>query len=128
MAIVNQNEIRVWDNDYKNHPSGVNERKNNPLQIEFTDLIGQPTWISYGVVSILCVMRSDIHTGDHILMPKNSRPLIQAASFSQYRDDSAFQGQFEVQSVRFLGNSRQPTADSWITIIEAHPAGELKAK
>ncbi|MFZ4257382.1 hypothetical protein [Raoultella terrigena] len=125
---VNQSEIRVWDNDYKNHPSGVSERKSKPLQIEFTDLIGQPTWISFGVVSLFCVMRADIHTGDHILMPKNSRPVIQASSFSQYRDESAFQGQFEVQSVRFLGNSRQPTADSWVTIIEAHPAMELKAK
>ncbi|MFJ5338368.1 hypothetical protein ACIPSD_04550 [Pectobacterium sp. CHL-2024] len=124
IAIVNGKEIRVWDNDYANHPDssskkGATARKRSPIQIEFTDLVGQPTWINFGVVSLVCVMRADIQTGDHILMPKRARPMIQASSYSHYRDDSAFTGEFTVQSVRLLGNSRQPNAESWITIIEA---------
>lgn len=61
-------------------------------------------------------------------MPKDSRPMIQASSYSQFRDDSAFKGEFMVQSVRILGNSRQPTAEAWITVIEAYPFQSVGAK
>ncbi|HCU0656824.1 TPA: hypothetical protein OUF52_003878 [Klebsiella quasipneumoniae] len=126
IAIVNGNEIRVWDNDYDNHPdktsvSSAVARSNSPTQIDFKDLIGQPTWVAFNTISMACVMRGDIQVGDHILMPKKSTPLIQASSYSQYREDSAFTGVFIVNSVRLLGNSRQPTAEAWVTIIEASP-------
>jgi len=132
IAIVNR-EIRVWDNDYKYHSDASSRtsaaaRKQNPIQIEFTDLVGQPIWIAFGVMSVACVMRADIQTGDHILMPKKARPMIQASSYSQYRDDSAFTGEFMVQSVRIIGNSRQPTADAWVTIIEASPVQTVGKK
>lgn len=71
-------------------------------------------------MSVVCVMRADIQQGDHIIMPKQSVPMIQASSYSQFRNDSAFSGIFEVSSVRMLGNSRQPTAEAWITVIEAY--------
>lgn len=133
IAVVNGKVIRVWDNDYTNHPDqsskvSATARSKNPVQIKFTDLIGQPTWISFGIVSVVCVMRADLQTGDHILMPEKARPMIQASSYSQFRDDSAFNGEFVVQSVRLLGNSRQPTAESWITVIEAYPAEAVKTK
>lgn len=133
ISVVNGNEIRVWDNDYANHPdqgskTSATDRSKNPVQINFNDLIGQPTWISFGVVSVICVMRADLQTGDHILMPEKARPMIQASSYSQFRDDSAFNGEFVVQSVRLLGNSRQPTAEAWITVIEAYPAEAVKTK
>lgn len=133
MAVVNGNEIRVTDNDYANHPDQSSQksavyRNNNPTQIEFSDLIGQPTWIRFGVVTLGCVMRADIRVGDVILMPKKSRPMIQASSYSQYRDESAFSGKFRVQSVRFIGNNRQRDGSSWVTIIEANPEAELAKK
>lgn len=133
IAVVNGNEIRVWDNDYANHPdqnseTSATERSKNPVKIKFNDLVGQPTWISFGVVSVICVMRADLQTGDHILMPEKSRPMIQASSYSQFRDDSAFNGEFVVQSVRLLGNSRQPTAEAWITVIEAYVKTEVSNK
>lgn len=133
IAVVNGTEIRVWDNDYANQPdqnskTSASVRSKNPVKINFNDLIGQPTWISFGVVSVVCVMRADIETGDHILMPEKARPMIQASSYSQFRDDSAFNGEFVVQSVRLLGNSRQPTAEAWITVIEAYPAEAVKTK
>lgn len=75
--------------------------------------------------SLVCVMRGDIQTGDHIKMPQKARPMIQASSYSQYRDDSAFSGEFMVNAVRLLGNSRQPTAEAWVAIIEASPAVQV---
>ena len=126
IAMVNGNEIRVFDNDFDNHPdsrdkSTASNRRKNPTQLEFTDLIGQPTWIQFQTISVPCMMRSDIQVGDYIRMPEKSRPVIQASSYSQFRNDSAFSGDFMVKSVRFIGNSRQPDADSWVTIIEANP-------
>lgn len=133
IAVVNGNEIRVWDNDYANHSNSSSKtsastRKENPTQIEFIDLIGQPTWINFGVVSLVSVMRSDIQTGDHILMPKKARAMIQASSYSQYRNDSAFNGEFMVNSVRLIGNSHQPNAESWVTVIEASPVQSVGKK
>ena len=132
ITMVNGKEIRVFDNDFASHQDQDSKksaayRSKNPIQIEFKDLIGQPTWVQFGTVSIPCVMRSDIQVGDYIRMPQKLRPMIQASSYSQFRDDSAFTGDFLVSSVRLLGNSRQPDANSWVTVLEAHPSGGLAA-
>lgn len=129
IAVINGREIRVYDNDFDNQQTkdagaGAKYRRDHPTQLKFTDLIGQPTWIQYGKIAIPCVMRGDIHVGDYILMPKDSRPMVQASSYSQFRDESAFKGLFLVNSVRLLGNSRQPDANSWVTVIEASPYTE----
>lgn len=127
ISVVNGREIRVFDNDFANHQDKSSKksayyRSKNPTQIVFTDLVGQPTWVQYGTITIPCVMRSDIQVGDYIRMPEKLRPMVQASSYSQFRDDSAFTGDFLVSSVRLLGNSRQPDANSWVTVLEAHPA------
>ena len=65
--MVNGKEIRVFDNDFDNHidkdSKSASYRNQNPIQIAFTDLVGQPTWVQFGTVSIPCVMRSDIQVG-----------------------------------------------------------------
>lgn len=108
---VSPGEIRVWD--------GL--KKKPPVQIEFVDLTGQPTWIEAQKVSIRLVMRADIQVGDYIRMPQGSLAVINASSYSQYRNQSAFTGDMMVTDVRLIGNSRQPDASSWVTIIEAVP-------
>ncbi|TGC28040.1 hypothetical protein [Escherichia sp. E1130] len=133
ITMVNGKEIRVFDNDFDNHQDkdskkSASYRNKKPVQIDFKDLVGQPTWVQFGTVSIPCVMRSDIQVGDYIRMPKKLRPMIQASSYSQFRDDSAFTGDFLVSSVRLLGNSRQPDANSWVTVLEAHPTGGIAAQ
>ncbi|EOW6510873.1 hypothetical protein ACOZXQ_000593 [Cronobacter malonaticus] len=130
MTMVNGKVIRVFDNDFSCHSDkdshkSAAHRSQNPKQIAFTDLIGQPTWIQFGTISVPCVMRSDIQVGDYIRMPPKLRPMIQASSYSQFRDDTAFNGDFLVSSVRLIGNSRQPDANSWVTVIEAHPASGI---
>ncbi|MGQ6297135.1 hypothetical protein ACUNGJ_00955 [Serratia sp. IR-2025] len=132
ITVVNGKEIRVFDNDFDNHidkdsKKSASYRNQNPIQIAFTDLVGQPTWVQFGTISIPCVMRSDIQVGDYIRMPQDSQPMIQASSYSQFRDAAAFTGDFLVSSVRLLGNSRQPDANSWVTVINAHPDVKLEA-
>lgn len=104
-------EIRVWDKTVLK----------TPTQLQFVDLIGQPTWIEAQKVSIKLVMRADIQTGDYIRMPLGALSVTTASSYAQYRDQSSFTGDMMVTDVRMLGNSRQPDGDSWVTILEAIP-------
>jgi len=92
-----------------------------PIQIKFTDLVGQPTWIEFAKVSVRLVMRSDIQTGDYIAMPAGALSVTTAGSYSQYRNQVSFTGNMLVTDVRMVGNSRTRDANGWVTIIEAVP-------
>ena len=89
------------------------------VQIQFTDLIGQPTWIGFNTINFKTVLRGDIIPSSTIAMPLyQGLQTTLPQSFSQYRDRSTFQGNFFVTSVRHLGHFRQRPADSWCTVIE----------
>lgn len=86
--------------------------------IQFQDLVGQPTWIEFKRISIKCVMRADIKAGDTITMPANTLALGQL-TYGLDANYAAFQGTFNVASVRHIGNFRQPDGTAWVTVIEA---------
>lgn len=92
--------------------------KTAPKQINFTDLIGQPTWLDIGTINFKTVMRSDIAMSDYVKMPPVPQ-ISTAASYSSYRDKAVFNGVFLVNSVRHMGHFRQRSADSWVTSIDA---------
>jgi len=95
-----------------------------PIQIEFTDLIGQPTWIGPQTLTFKTVMRFDLKVGGQIKMPELSSTLglilTTAQSQSQYRNVSDFQGVFNIQMVRHIGLFRQADANSWVTVVQAY--------
>ena len=93
-----------------------------PKSIKFTDLVGQPTWIGPQEISVKCVMRGDINVGDKVTLPKG-QVTTTAASLSQFRQGSVFQGTFFVAGVRHVGNSRQPDANAWVTIFDLYRNG-----
>lgn len=112
--IVMQNGvIEIFDDTYKP----------NPIQLQFTDLVGQPTWINVDIMQIKMVMRADITVGAYILMPQGlqSAPgivLTQGQSLpSTQKYKSSFQGQFYVTEMRQIGNYRSPDGASWITVM-----------
>ena len=119
MAINPDNSIHVYDGSVS--PSA-------PKQIAFTDLIGQPTWIDVNTMQFVTVMRADIQVGTVIQMPAglggpgttvltpNALP-----SFLGPQYQTSFQGTFLVQSVRFIGNYRDPNGASWATVFKAVP-------
>jgi hypothetical protein len=109
---VQDTTIKVYDNT---SPPG-------PVAIAFNDLIGQPTWINFAAISVRCVLRSDLHVGSIITMPQTS-VITGANSYSQYRDKSAFQGNFQITQARHLGHFRQADASSWVTAFQAVEAG-----
>lgn len=103
--------IDVYDNT---------EQNDGPIEIDFKDLIGQPTWIESPNIQVKCVMRADLKVGQPIKLPPTLATTT-AASLSQFRNNSIFQGQFFIGSMRHIGVSRQPDAASWVTVFDAYP-------
>jgi hypothetical protein len=101
---------------------------NGNTQIDFIDMIGQPTWLDLRTIQIKCPIRGDLTLGNTITMPKpiNGIQIPQTLgpqSFQQLRQKSDFQGTFMVQQQRHVGASRSPSADAWNTTINAVATG-----
>lgn len=94
---------------------GTEKPKAKP--ISFLDLIGQPTWLDFGTLQFKSVLRADLSVGDMITLPQGTNAINTPNSFTQYRDTLAFQGSFLISNIRHLGDSRQPDANSWVTIV-----------
>lgn len=95
--------------------SGLNKKAK---QIQFTDMIGQVTWVSLQTVHLPMVMRGDLNIGDIILMPPGQ--VTQTAnSFSNFRQNAAIGGKFMINKIRHVGNSRDPSSLQWVTNVFA---------
>lgn len=101
--------------------------KVGPTSIAFQDLIGQPTWIEAPTISIKTVMRADLAVGDYIKMPNAVYTTTSAAQSFALKNKSAFQGTFQISSVRHLGDFRNDDAAAWVTVIEANPTNVQSA-
>lgn len=100
----------------------------NAVQLAFTDLVGQPKWTDQNLMQFSTVMRADIQVGGLVLMPKgitNAPGIVttsaEALPSSGLKYKTSFQGQFIVQSVRHVGNFREPDGSQWITTFQAAP-------
>lgn len=114
----------AYQNGYISVIDSTNIANQKIHSIDFTDLIGQPTWIGMQTMSLRVVMRGDLKVGDVIEMPKlegNQLNLILSRpnSFSQFREKSAFSDKFWITSLRHTGSFRQGSADNWVTTITA---------
>jgi hypothetical protein len=101
------------------------------VQIQFEDLIGQPTWVDAGEIQVRVAMRADIVPNMQIALPTNilvstteagAFGLLPGSQWQQYQpgDFLNFQGTFQVIGVRHMGRFRNPNAESnWITVINA---------
>lgn len=89
-----------------------------PFQIAFNDLIGQVTWKASGIVNFTCVMRADLHVDDYVKLPPG-QVTTTAASLSQYRSGSVFNGVFQINNVRHVGNFRAESGDYWVSVFDA---------
>jgi len=97
------------------------------VQLNFTDLVGQPTWIDVNTLQVKLVMRGDLQIGTAVKMPAglsgqagqvltsgNSLP-----SSSNYQ--TTFSGAFQIVEVRHIGNFRAADGGSWVTVINCIP-------
>jgi hypothetical protein len=117
VSIVNNSgELRVFDDTAKSTTKKIN----------FADLIGQPTWIKPATVQFKTVMRGDLKPGDVVTLPKtffNSSYSAAVQGSSAATGQLGFSGSFTVAALRHVGSYRQPTAEAWVTIVEAFTAG-----
>ncbi len=111
------NTIRVFDGTQQ-----------TPIALlQFTDFVGQPTWIEQNKIQVKTVMRGDIRVGDFIEFPigfTNSPGFVttQHAAYPSFnRYQSAIQGKFIVTQIRHVGNFRDPDGNSWVSIFNAVP-------
>lgn len=90
-----------------------------PKQLQFQDLIGQPTWIAPTQMQAKFVMRADLNVGDFIKFPIT--PVVSSAqSVSPLVNQKlTFQGTFFVNEIHHYGNFRQADAASWVTVVTA---------
>lgn len=117
IAILNNGQIFVSDGSVKG----------TAVQLAFTDLVGQPKWVDQNQMQFSTVMRADIQVGSYVLMPvglQNAPGIVQTAAASlpsSLKYKTSFQGQFVIQSVRHIGNFREPDGTQWVTIYQAAP-------
>jgi hypothetical protein len=110
---IQAGKIVIYDRTYQ--PS--------PIQINFTDLIGQPTWVEPKIMQMKTVMRADLQIGSIITMPKgmqNTPGLVATwpqSMPSSVKYQSAFQNDFFVREVRHIGNFRSPDSSDWCTVL-----------
>lgn len=99
-----------------------------PVQLAFTDLIGQPTWIGPATVNFKTVLRSDLALGSYMKFPTKGivAPYVLTTQAAAYQNTpatdktrSVFQNQFWITRVQHFGSFRQPQADAWCTSIDA---------
>jgi hypothetical protein len=95
-----------------------NSAIDSPIPVLFNDLIGQPVWHDAVQAQMKLVMRSDIIVGNMIQMPKEYIAVNRSRILGTVRDQITFIGTAFVNQVRHVGNSRQPDANAWVTIID----------
>jgi len=93
--------------------------KENPKQLDFKDFIGNATYTKIDTINFKLVLRADLMVGDFVRMPKESNIANVVNSFTQFRDKIAFKNIFIISSIRHLGDSRQTSAESWCSVVDA---------
>ena len=94
-----------------------------PIQLVFTDFVGQPTWINVNTIQLKLVVRADLQMGAIVRMPEGLQNLpgfvttTQTAYPSSIKYQTTFQNNFIVQELRQIGNFRAPDASQWVTIV-----------
>lgn len=94
-----------------------------PKQLAFTDMIGQATWTGPQTININVVMRGDLTIGDYVKLPPGQIVTTTTQSLPSFKQSSIFQGIWQINSMRHIGDFREPAGESWITNMFCSPAG-----
>jgi hypothetical protein len=107
---------------------------NKVIDLDYFDLIGQPTWLDLVTISIKMVMRSDINPGDTVTLPSNTPVTISVPTDTVFTNTQGgflqsltlgFTGSFSVQTVLHVGDSRHPDGGQWCTVIQCVTASSV---
>lgn len=115
ISLLNSGRILVADGSVKT----------TAVQLDFTDLVGQPKWFDPETMQFTTVMRADIQVGSSVLMPvvlQNAPGIVQTAAAalpSNLKYNISFRGKFVIMAVRHVGNFRDPDGAQWVTVFQA---------
>lgn len=116
--VVNSGVVTVFDGT----------QQSSVVQINFTDLVGQPTWLDAATMQVKVVMRGDIQVGTQIKMPQGfvggpGATIFQPGnnSSSAYNYNLTLAGAFLVREVRHVGHFRSTSGADWVTILTCTP-------
>lgn len=93
-----------------------------PIQLNFNDFIGQPTWIDINTIQVQMVLRADLLQGSVVRMPQGlqNAPGVVATTGSSLpssiKYQTIFQNNFQVNELRQVGHFRASDAAAWVTI------------
>ena len=113
--VLDNNAFTVQDWNLKTNSSGSQK------QINYVDLIGQPTWIESPQIQFKCPMRADLNIFDLIKLPNTLVTNTQAAASNLTNQTANFQGGFKIMREHHMGVFRQPTAEAWVSVFDAVP-------
>jgi hypothetical protein len=90
-----------------------------PIAIDWYDIIGNLTWLDTYNIQAKLVMRNDLALGKYVTFPQGVPVLnlYNTNNYSQYRNNTNFQGTFYLTLIHHMGNSRAPDENSWVTVI-----------
>ncbi|WP_018981124.1 hypothetical protein [Saccharibacter floricola] len=102
-----------------NHITFSDQTEDRPVKnIDFSDLIGQPSWNGVNNISVTCPLRGDLKVRDTISLPHGAST-VGVSKFAKPlpKDKSLFSGLLEVTSISYLGDFRSPQGEQWATTI-----------
>lgn len=98
-------------------------------QLAFTDLMGQPTWLDTGTMTMQLVMRGDLDLNDLVVLPRgpNGQAIpglpglvgTQISGMAKLNQQSTFQGIYQITGIRQIGNFRSSDSTQWSTVVHA---------
>jgi hypothetical protein len=95
------------------------------INVAFTDIVGNLTWIDVATVQAKLVMRADCNIGDNIVFPTGAPVTNVATSYGQLRNLISFDGVFRINKIRHIGSSRQKDANAWVSVLDCIIIGAI---
>jgi len=128
--VLQQGQFLIYEKPLTETPQGAIQADRSQVQLIFTDMAGQPTWIAPNTMQVTCVLRADIQIATFIKMPKDyqnlpgfvNTPVNSLPSSLKY--DSAFKGTFVVSELRHTGKSRALDLKAWISTFNCVTYGQ----
>jgi hypothetical protein len=114
------NTLDVWDGS----------SKIGDATIDYKDLVGQPTWIEFNVVSIKIVLRGGFRIGYDLTLPDTVVNFSGAGAFvplmmSDQRSHISLPGTYKIKRILHIGDFRNPDGANWTTNLDAWTMGSV---
>lgn len=129
----NKKDIFITIRDHEFHVINLDQPPPTAfVEIEFHELIGQPSWNGETEISFTCPLRGKIHVGDIITLKEhpqeNTYGLIEKKKTGEIplhvpKNRCLFSGNFRVKSISHTGNFRDKNGKSWSSTFTCEPDG-----